>query len=123
LIASLLGSGVDWPKPGRADAYKSESAFEADVWTRLLKLIPVTCCLTSHKKLQGRSLEAWTAFCDEERGPDVSALGSKNRLDIVVKHPEQGSIGIEVKCLGKHGHARKLTQALGQAMRYAKEPG
>jgi hypothetical protein len=107
-------------KSGYADRYKTESAFEADVWARLLKLIPrgaqATCCLTSHKKLPGRSHAAWTAFCREERGPDVNALGSKNRLDIVVKHPRQGSLGIEVKCLGRRGHARKLTQGLGQAM-------
>jgi len=42
----------------------------------------------------------------------VNVLGSKNRLGIVVKHPKQGSIGIEVKCLGQRGHARKLTQGL-----------
>jgi hypothetical protein len=46
----------------------------------------------------------------------VHVLGSNNRLDIVLKHPECGSIGIEVKCLGATGHAGKLTQGLGQAV-------
>ena len=43
----------------------------------------------------------------------MAVLGSKNRLDIVVKHPEgQGSIGLEVKCLGESGHCGKFTQGL-----------
>ena len=109
-------------EPGYARKYESESAFEADVWGRLLEFISEGgqatdgCCLTSHTKLEGRSDAAWRAFCREERGPDVKVLGSNNRLDIVVKHPVEGSIGIEVKCLGNGGHAGKLTQGLGQAM-------
>ena len=43
-------------------------------------------------------------------------LGSNNRLDIVVKHQQKGSVGIEVKWLGKRGHTKRLTQGLGQAM-------
>ena len=46
----------------------------------------------------------------------MNVLGSKNRLDIVVKHQTRGSIGIEVKCLGRAGHTGRLTQGLGQAM-------
>jgi hypothetical protein len=52
----------------------------------------------------------------EQPGPDVEVLHSKNRLDIVVKLKGGDSIGIEVKCLGKRGHAAKLTQGMGQAM-------
>ena len=73
-------------------------------------------CLTSHTAgHKGRSDIAWKAFCREERGPDVKVLGSNNRLDIIVKHPMGGSIGIEVKCLGNGGHTAKLTQGIGQA--------
>ncbi len=46
----------------------------------------------------------------------MKVLGTNNRLDIVVRHPEYGSIGIEVKCLGTDGHAAKLTQGIGQAV-------
>lgn len=102
-------------KPGYDSTYPSEAAFEADVWRRLVTLFRRDAgawCLTSHKEHVGRSLAAWKAFCSKECGPDVSVLGSKNRLDIVVEHPV-GSIGIEVKYLA---NARKLTQGLGQAM-------
>lgn len=107
---------------GYSETYQDEDAFEADVWTRLVKFMSqvnidaATYCLTSPKQRNGRSDTAWKAFCREKCGPDVNVLGSNNRLDIVVKHPIQGSIGIEVKCLGKRGHAVKLTQGLGQAM-------
>ena len=108
---------------GYSKAYQSESAFEADVWDRLVSFLSqvgqdvATSCLTSHtQRRKGRSDAAWKAFCREECGPDVNVLGSNNRLDIVVKHPVQGSIGIEVKCLGNGGHAAKLTQGIGQAM-------
>jgi hypothetical protein len=63
----------------------------------------------------GRSAAAWDTFCSEDPGPDVEILGSKNRLDIVVKQAV-GSIGIEVKCLGNDGHTAKFTQGLGQAV-------
>ena len=109
-------------EPGYSKTYKNEPAFEAQVWDRVVKLMseagmkPDTSCLTSHTKNEGRSAEAWKNFCAEESGPDVRALGSKNRLDIVVKHPYGGTIGIEVKCLGGSRHAAKLTQGLGQAV-------
>jgi hypothetical protein len=107
---------------GYSETYQNESAFEADVWARLVKFMSqvekdtTTYCLTSHTQRNGRSEAAWKAFCREDCGPDVNVLGSNNRLDIVVKHPIQGSIGIEVKCLGNSGHAAKLTQGIGQAM-------
>jgi hypothetical protein len=110
-------------KPGYSGTYTDEASFEADVWDRVFSAVsqivqnPGTLCLTSHTaKHKGRSGTAWKAFCREERGPDVKVLGSNNRLDVVVKHPSRGSIGIEVKCLGKSGHTAKLTQGIGQAM-------
>lgn len=105
-----------------ARTYKNEAAFEAEVWKRVVNLVSKagmkseTVCLTSHKSIEGRSSEEWQKFCQQNGGPDVRALGSNNRLDIVVKHPRRGSIGIEVKCLGRKRHAAKLTQGLGQAM-------
>jgi len=72
--------------------------------------------LTSHAIHGDRSADAWQLFCKEGGGPDVNVLGSNNRLDIVLRHPELGSIGIEVKCLSANGHAGKLTQGLGQAL-------
>jgi hypothetical protein len=108
---------------GYSDKYQNESLFEADVWARMVDFMSqieqdtATRCLTSHTQRKGRSNVAWKDFCHEDCGPDVKALGSNNRLDIVVKHQIQGSIGIEVKCLGKNsGHAAKLTQGIGQAM-------
>jgi hypothetical protein len=106
-------------EPGYAATYADESAFEADVWARLVELPGLDAaqhCLTSHTQREGRSASAFKAFFKETRGPDVRVLGSSNRLDIVVKHHVKGSVGIEVKCLGKGGHTGKLTQGLGQAM-------
>jgi len=109
-------------EPNYACAYPTESAFEAYVWTRVVKLATQigldvsTACLTLHAEHANRSVAAWKGFCREDTGPDVNVLGSNNRLDIVLKHPEYGSIGIEVKCLGASGHAGKLTQGLGQAV-------
>src|SRR5258705_1442086 len=109
-------------EPGYEDQCATEAAYEADVWKRIVAVatdlgIEVgTTCLTSHAIHAERSVQAWERFMKEERGPDVDALGSKNRLDIVFRHPNHGSIGIEVKCLGQTGHAGKLTQALGQAL-------
>jgi hypothetical protein len=109
-------------EPKYAGAYPTESAFEADVWTRVVKLATQigldvsTACLTSHAEHTDRSVAAWRRFCREDMGPDVNVLGSNNRLDIVLRHPEYGSIGIEAKCLGASGHAGKLTQGLGQAV-------
>jgi hypothetical protein len=34
----------------------------------------------------------------------------------VLRHPDGGSIGVEVKCLGTKTHTAKLTQGIGQAM-------
>jgi hypothetical protein len=105
-----------------ASAYPAESAFEAEVWKRVVNLATQigldirTACLTSHAERADRSAADWRDFCREEVGPDVNVLGSNNRLDIVLRHPTHGSIGIEVKCLGPNGHAGKLTQGLGQAV-------
>ena len=109
-------------EPNYAGVYPTESAFEAVVWRRVVKLATQigldasTTCLTSHVEHADRSVAAWKGFCQEDIGPDVNVLGSNNRLDIVFRHPEYGSIGIEVKCLGGNGHAGKLTQGLGQAL-------
>jgi hypothetical protein len=110
-------------KSGYLNTYETESAFERDVWDRCVKFMaeviddPSIYCLTSHtKNRSGRSRAAWKAFCRGDCGPDVKVLGTNNRVDIVIKHPVKGSIGIEVKCLGDAGHVAKLTQGLGQAM-------
>jgi hypothetical protein len=90
--------------------YRSEALFEKDVWrivrrrckrhfgsARLSRIV-----LTSHTGNQGpEERAAWAKFLRSKPGPDVRALGSNNRLDIVVKHPRRGSIGIEVKCLSQ----------------------
>ena len=105
-----------------ASTYPTESAFEAVVWTRVIKLATQigldvsTTCLTSHVEHADRSVAAWKRFCREDIGPDINVLCSNNRLYIVFRHPEYGSIGIEVKCLGASRHASKLTQGLGQAL-------
>jgi hypothetical protein len=108
--------------PGYAVAYPTESEFEAEVWTRVINLATEIglnvdkSCLTSHVERAHRSAAAWKEFCEETSGPDVTVLGRNNRLDIVLRHQDYGSIGIEVKCLGASGHAGKLTQGLGQAV-------
>jgi hypothetical protein len=69
-------------QPGYAKMYADESAFEADVWARLVKLLGPNAaqhCLTSHTQRKGRSAAAFEAFCKERRGPDVRVLGSNNR--------------------------------------------
>ena len=106
-------------EPYYREHYSSESDFEAEVWSRLTAMLghdAERLCLTSHRERAGRSTVEWEKFCNETPGPDVTVLGSNNRLDIVVKHRNRGSIGIEVKCLGGAGHTGKLTQGLGQAM-------
>ena len=109
-------------QPGYKDKYESEAEFEVDVWRRVVRLAndlgidAASTCLTSHAIHTDRSARAWERFLHEGAGPDVNVLGSKNRLDIVLRHPTHGSIGIEVKCLGQTDHAGKLTQALGQAL-------
>jgi len=105
-----------------AHSYATESHFETDVWKTVVQLSrdirqdERVTCLTSHATNIERSADAWKNFCREEIGPDVNILGSKNRLDIVFRHLDYGSIGIEIKCLGKSGHAGKLTQGLGQSL-------
>lgn len=109
-------------QPDYAQRYGTEAAFEADVWKRTIALANdlgldvASVCLTSHAFHAERSVPAWKRFRKEEAGPDVDALGSTNRLDIVFRHPSHGSIGIEVKLLGQAGHCGKLTQAMGQAL-------
>jgi hypothetical protein len=109
--------------PGYLESYPSEDAVEAEVWARVRNLAshfgwnPDDTCLTSHFKRSPRSAEAWEKFRRQEQGADVEILLSKNRLDIVVKvQGIEGSIGIEVKLLGKKGHSGKFTQGLGQAL-------
>jgi hypothetical protein len=109
-------------EPNYEGEYPTESAFETAVWTRVVKVASEAgldasrSCLTSHVQHAHRSAAAWREFCQEDMGPDVNLLGSNNRRDIVFRHPEYGSIGIEVKCLGASGHTGKLTQGLGQAL-------
>jgi hypothetical protein len=109
-------------EPGYQRYYDTESRFEVDVWKRVVKLAEdlgldaAHACLSSHVIHAGRSAAAWKQFLRESVGPDVKVLDSNNRLDIVLRHPAHGSIGIEVKCLGQTRHAGKLTQALGQAL-------
>jgi len=109
-------------RSGYQDAYRTESAFEAEVWRRVVNvakqmgLIVSTACLTSHLGNPDRSAAAWKEFCRGEHGPDVNVLGSNNRLDIILRHSEYGSFGIEVKCLGRKSHTSKLTQGLGRAL-------
>jgi hypothetical protein len=105
-------------EPGYAPTYRTELDFEVDVWRRLVPLAQQLGfdCLTSHKVHSGRPTEEWKRFCSEPAGPDVRTLGVHSRLDIVLRNRHTGSIGIEVKCLGKHGHVGKLTQGLGQAI-------
>jgi hypothetical protein len=109
-------------QPGYEGEYGTEAAFEVEVWKRIVALAKdlgldvASSCLTSHAIHADRSVPAWEQFLKEQAGPDVKTLHSNNRLDIVFRHPSHGSIGIEVKCLGKKGHAGKLTQALGQAL-------
>jgi hypothetical protein len=108
--------------PSYAETYDAEPALEVEVWKRVVALAvdlgidANNACLTSHAIHRDRSDKAWQSSCAEPGGADVHVLGSNNRLDIVLRHPELGSIGIEVKCLGENGHAGKLTQGLGQAL-------
>ena len=106
-------------KPGYKKRYIDEDHFEDDVWKRLWRMFeakePSSICLTSHTRRKGRSPEEWAKFCQADSGADVKALGSNNRLDIIVRDGSR-TIGIEVKCLGDAGHTAKLTQGLGQAI-------
>lgn len=105
-------------EPGYKPTYSDETAFEVDVWPRVIALAANLGfdCLTSHAVHLDRSADKWEQFCEDPIGPDVRVLGANNRLDIVMKNDQVGSVGIEVKCLGESGHAGKLTQGLGQAV-------
>jgi hypothetical protein len=124
LDALCAGIATRLAEAGYDPSYRSESAFEAAVWSRLMAFMseaeqdPRASCLTSHVEREDRSAEAWEAFLREDPGPDVNVFGTNNRLDIVVKHASLGSIGVEVKCLGEGEvrHPEKLIHGIGQAM-------
>jgi len=119
-LSTALGKRV--AESGYSETYRNEAGFETDVWNRVVDFMSdigpdvASTCLTSHEWNKPRSAAEWKAFCLTKRGPDVNVLGSNNRLDIVVRHPDGGSIGIEVKCLGDGRHPIKLTQGIGQAI-------
>lgn len=120
LFAALVGRLA---QSGYADPHGSEAAFEEEVWDRVVALMrergadPSLACLTSHTVGHRERTDAgWRAFCADTPGPDVNVLSSNNRLDIVVREPAGGSVGIEVKCLGRSGHCAKLTQGIGQTI-------
>ena len=105
-------------EPGYEATYRDETAFEIAAWSRIVSLARELGfdCLTSHTIHSDRSIEKWHEFCQAPDGPDVRVLGANNRLDVVLRRDGVGSIGIEIKCLGKMGHTGKLTQGLGQAV-------
>ena len=109
---------VKLAEPGYDAAYRDETAFEVDAWSRIVPLARELGfdCLTSHRVHSDRSFEMWREFCRAPDGPDVRVFGANNRLDVVLRRDGVGSIGIEIKCLGKTGHTGKLTQGLGQAV-------
>ena len=118
-IDAVLDRVVDrLAEPGYKAAYPNETELELDVWPRAMSLARQLGfdCLTSHTVHSDRAVKEWHAFSREELGPDVRVLGANNRLDIVLRRRGVGSIGIEVKCLGEHRHAAKLTQGLGQSV-------
>jgi len=114
-----------------AKTYRNEDHFEAEVWKVLWRWAnrrwpgrAADVLLTSHtsrdRKPWARNGELWEKFKDQRRGPDVPALGSKNRVDIVVRPPGGGSIGIEVEWFSKANRKKKrsasvLAHGLGQA--------
>ncbi len=79
--------------------YGTEADFEAEVWKRVWKRVIDLAgdlgldvgrsCLTSHAVHRERSANAWGEFLKDPAGPDVRALGSTNRLDVVLRHPGQ----------------------------------
>jgi hypothetical protein len=105
-------------EPGYEATYRDETAFEIDAWSRIVSLARELGfdCLTSHAVHSDRSIEKWHEFCRTPDGPDVRVLGANNRLDVVLRRDGVGSIGIEIKCLGKTGHTGKLTQGIGQVV-------
>ena len=114
-------------RPGFTAAYAGEDSFENAVWLRLWKWCDrrwpgkaAKILLTSHTERHNRSPEQWKLFQNSGRLADVHALGSKNRLDIVVRPPRGGTVGVEIKCLSEEGHSKKrsagiLVHGLGQA--------
>jgi hypothetical protein len=114
-------------KPGVLDGpYDNEDAYEAAVWELLRNgckdLWPKwnaddADLLTSHTKRIGRSERHWADFHHGKvgAGPDVMALGSSNRVDIVLRTPCGGMIGIEVESCGPKRHTNHLVSGLGQA--------
>jgi sugar phosphate isomerase/epimerase len=105
-------------EPPYKATYPNETELEVEVWRRMVLLAEELGfdCLTSHAVHADRSVAKWQEFAGEPIGPDVRVLGANNRLDIVLRNRDVGSIGIEVKCLGESGHTGKLTQGLGQAV-------
>lgn len=115
----------------RGRHYRSEDHFEADVWRVLWRWAnrrwpdkAADILLTSHTSRERapwtRSAERWEKFLRQRLGPDVRALGSNNRVDIVVRPPGGDSIGIEVEWFSRATHAKKrsasvLAHGLGQA--------
>jgi hypothetical protein len=115
----------------RGRHYRSEDHFEADVWSVLWRRADrrwtdkaADILLTSHTSRErapwSRSAERWEKCLRQRLGPDVRALGSNNRVDIVVRPPAGGSIGIEVEWFSRSTHAKKrsasvLAHGLGQA--------
>jgi hypothetical protein len=120
-IISVLG------EPGLfAPRYRNEAEFEEDVWAKLRRWCKEAhpgwsedkVLLTSHKERRdGRSEQEWQGFIDAADGPDVRLMDGNHRVDIVVRPPNEGTIGIEIKSLSskqKYRH-EQLLKGLGQA--------
>ena len=108
------------------EPFGDEDSYEAAVWdvlrNGLRSLWPQWSAdanlLTSHKKRKERSIVHWERFHranGEAQGPDIRALKSNNRVDIVIRTPSRAMIGIEIECLGPSNHTRHLVTGLGQA--------
>jgi hypothetical protein len=107
-------------------SYPNENAFECAVWDVLFKRCAARfgrphvpdILLCSHKSLnlRGRSAEAFRRFLHCPKGPDQWILGSRKRVDMVVKHPSGRTIGIEVECLTQQKPADALIIGVGQAV-------
>jgi hypothetical protein len=120
-IISVLGG------PGLfAPWYRNEAEFEEDVWAKLRGWCKEThtgwsvdkVLLTSHKEHRdGRSEQEWQGFIDAADGPDVRLMAGNHRVDIVVRPPNEGTIGIEIKALSSNQKYRheQLLKGLGQA--------
>ena len=120
-VISILGElGVFAPR------YPNETEFEEAVWAKLRRWCKEThpgwsiskVLLTSHKKRRdGRSKEEWQRFMDTADGPDVRLMAGDHRVDIVLRPPNEGTIGIEIKALSSNQKYRheQLLKGLGQA--------